>query len=201
MLAILAALWFAASYVFFAGVMSHLPQDVWAVVTIRDITSFFLKNSFVVLLLIAVFLILGILQFFMPVPTDERLKYLWHFPQFRKFSRCVAIALAITAFIVLLLSARGFYFGNMMPAEAYFPDTIPLLGSAIIGLFSGAYGLSKWAPRFKLIIQAAPWLVVVSMALFFWGDVVGSARAKTHNHHMMAAARWMLPRKLAASLS
>ena len=26
-------------------------------------------------------------------------------------------------------------------------------------------------------------------------------RAKTHNHHMMAAARWMLPRKLAASLS
>ena len=26
-------------------------------------------------------------------------------------------------------------------------------------------------------------------------------RAETHNHHMMAAARWMLPRKLAASLS
>jgi len=26
-------------------------------------------------------------------------------------------------------------------------------------------------------------------------------RAKTHNHHMMEAARWMLPRKLAASLS
>ena len=33
----------------------------------------------------------------------------------------------------------------------------------------------------------------------FFEDV--GARAKTHNHHMMAAARWMLPRKLVASLS
>ena len=33
------------------------------------------------------------------------------------------------------------------------------------------------------------------------GSAITFARAKTHNHHMMAAARWILPRKLAASLS
>jgi len=32
-------------------------------------------------------------------------------------------------------------------------------------------------------------------------ELSGNLRAETHNHHMMAAARWMLPRKLAASLS
>jgi hypothetical protein len=36
---------------------------------------------------------------------------------------------------------------------------------------------------------------------YFNGELFKDTRAKTHNHHMMAAARWMLPRKLAASLS